>query len=67
MDPQWLNATAAEIVASLEALYLASLNESLAMQHLSQTLMQGAYMLNLSLSEVESQINLNGLLHWRIQ
>ncbi|XP_017562806.2 uncharacterized protein abca12 [Pygocentrus nattereri] len=64
MDPQWLNATAAEIVAFLEALYSANLNESLAMQHLSQTLMQGAYMLNLSLSEVESQLNLNNLFLW---
>lgn len=51
MDPQWLNATVAEIVGSLEALYSATLNESLAIQHLSQLLMPAASTLNLSLSE----------------
>ncbi|KAI4872788.1 hypothetical protein NFI96_020720 [Prochilodus magdalenae] len=61
MDPQWLNTTAAEITMLLEDLYQANLNEWVAMQHLSQTLMQGAVLLNLSLSAVGNQINLNAL------
>ncbi|XP_072542326.1 glucosylceramide transporter ABCA12 [Salminus brasiliensis] len=61
LDPQWPNVMAAEIVGSLEAFYSASLNESQAMQHLSNTLMQRASMLNLSLSEMESLANWTGL------
>ncbi|XP_076849875.1 uncharacterized protein abca12 [Brachyhypopomus gauderio] len=40
--PQWVNATLAEIVLSLESLYSASLNQSLAMQRFSQVLMEDA-------------------------
>ncbi|KAF5903388.1 ATP-binding cassette sub-family A member 12, partial [Clarias magur] len=40
VDPQWVDATVAEIVSSLEALYSASFNESLAMQHLAQSLVE---------------------------
>ncbi|KAM9487078.1 uncharacterized protein abca12 [Clarias gariepinus] len=40
VDPQWVDATVAEIVSSLEAFHSASFNESLAMQHLSQSLVE---------------------------
>ncbi|MCI4378826.1 hypothetical protein PGIGA_G00219950 [Pangasianodon gigas] len=57
VDPQWVDATVAEIVGSLEAFYSASLNESLTMQHLSQSLMEH---FNLSLSE-RNQSDWSGL------
>ncbi|KAI5091183.1 ATP-binding cassette sub-family A member 12 [Silurus meridionalis] len=59
MDPQWVNATVAEIVGSLEALYSASLNESLTVQHLTQGLVEN---LNLSLSTLGNQSDWSGLL-----
>ncbi|MCJ8732883.1 hypothetical protein PDJAM_G00216800 [Pangasius djambal] len=63
MDPQWVDATVAEIVGSLEAFYSASLNESLTMQHLSQGLMEH---FNLSLSAERNQSDWSGL-HSQLQ
>ncbi|XP_066541950.1 glucosylceramide transporter ABCA12 [Hoplias malabaricus] len=61
VDPQLLNVTIEDIVNSLENLYWAIGFESMTLQKLSQTLMQNISSLNLSLSDVGSQVNWNGM------
>ncbi|XP_058249175.1 uncharacterized protein abca12 [Hemibagrus wyckioides] len=59
LDPQWVDATVAEIVTSLEMFYSAGFNESLSVQNLSQGFMEH---FNLSLSAVGNLSDWSSLL-----
>ncbi|XP_065108171.1 uncharacterized protein abca12 [Paramisgurnus dabryanus] len=64
MDPLWVNATAEMIVQSLEMLYEAGLNHTIASEHLMETLLYYTSTLsNLSVSEITNLSDWNAQLY----